>query len=396
MDKFIRIKRQKKDGAGDAGRKFYANALVAEELAEAVLRQKVPAVCVHGGCGVGKSFIVDAVLERANVFEVHSEYLRSRAATVDVLEKLRSSDAHVLFDDFDTDSIGFREVMDRVNAGGRLSRSGTAVFVSRTTTKFEKVPRVEVGRLSVNDLVRMGRERCPGKPLVAVTDAAKKSRGNVQNFLTYLEFSDRKDIFKTPKDFVHDLLCGDVRWPEDPRAHLCEPMAEHGYSWGIVHENYPDASTLTDPGACAEVADWMSYADVIDTRIYEGDWEMSKLFSMYGIVMPAIRIDHALEKAAMRPGSSWTKFSNYKMRMYRLRSMTNRRLPIKVDLDYVQTFQTYNLHRPSTDLLRVYGLEGADLDVMNHLCLKTKLKPKQLTKLKKELKHECEKSCSDG
>ena len=123
---------------------------------------------------------------------------------------------------------------------------------------------------------------------------------------------------------------------------------------------------------------------------------MSKLFSMYGVVMPAIRIDHALTKNAMRPGSAWTKFSNYKMRLYKLRAMANRKLPIKVNIDYVHTFQNYNLHRPSVDLLRIYGLESADLDVMNHLCLKTKLKPKQLTNLKKELRHECEKSCSDG
>lgn len=390
MDRFIKIKKQKKNDTRNAHRRFYANALVAEELAVAVGRQNVPVVCVHGGCGVGKTFLVDAALEYANVFEVHSDYLRSRAATVDVLEKLKLSGAHVLFDDFETDSIGFREVMERVNAGVRLSK-GTTIFVSRSAAKFDKVPCLEVGRLSVNDLTRMGRERCPDKSLVAVTAAAKKSRGNVQNFLMYLEFSDRKDIFKTPKDFVHDLVCGDVRWPEDPWTHLCEPTVEHGYSWGIIHENYLDAPAMDAPGACAEIADWMSYADVIDTRIYEGDWEMSKMFSMHGIVMPAIRIDHTLTKDTMRPGSAWTKYSNYKMRMYKLRTMTNRKLPIKIDLDYIQTFQAYNLHQPSVDLLRIYGLESADLDVMNHLCIKTKLKPKQLTKLKKDIKHECEK-----
>lgn len=392
MDAFVKIKKHKNPPHSRAVRKFYANALVVDEIAAAIGRAET--ICVYGGCGVGKSFIVDALLEKSTVFEMTSEHLRSRSAAIDIMTKLRTSAATVVFDDFEVEWSGFREIHELVVVQKQRLSRGATIFIARMSAKFEKIECFRIGALSVNDLVRLGQDRCgPTKKnssLRALTEAAKSCHGNIQNFLTYIEFSDKKDIFKTPKDFAHELLCSDVRWPGNPIDYIGVPIAEHGYTCGIIHENYLDTDRVNT--SFADIADWLSHADVLDTLIYEGDWEMSKFFSLYGIIMPALKIEHSLVTAAMRPGSAWTKFSNYKMRLYKFRSLTNRKVPVKVDMDYIQTFQTYNLHRPSLKLLTHYGFESPDLDVINHLCVKNKLKSKHLTKLKKELKHECEKS----
>jgi hypothetical protein len=187
-------------------------------------------------------------------------------------------------------------------------------------------------------------------------------------------------LFKTPKDILYDLLCkdGDL----DPKDFLGEIIVEHGYSWGIVHENYPDANT----DDFADIAECMSIADVKDVEIYNGYSQMA-MFSLVGIVIPAISINHSLIREKMRPGSSWTKFNNYKMRQRQYQSMSNRINQSKIDIDSLMVISTYCKHdqERAIEIMKSYGFQSSDMDVMNHICLTNKIKPRVLQNIKKLL-----------
>lgn len=383
MDKFLTITKRNKYNIEDAN--FYTNIKTVRDIQNSI--DQCETICVWGACGVGKTFIVDHLTKYLNCFELNSDYLRSKNATLDILEKLKKSCTNIIVDDFEVENVGFKEIIEQLNEGKKITE-GSVIFITTSLNKFDKIKNFEIKSLSVNDLVRLGQDSFPNKKLPEIIESAKKARGNVRDFISYLNSSDRKDIFKTRKGFVHDLLCSDARWPENPRDYLCTPIEEHGYSWGIVHENYPDSPEVND--CYSEIADWMSQADLIDNLMYEGDWDVSKLFSLYAIVMPAIRINHTLTIENMRPGSSWTKYNNFKMRHYKIKSMSYRKPGLSVKLDDIYLFHQYCHHdqAKAKELFRTYGLTSADLDVMNHICFKNKLKPRVLNKFKKELKNE--------
>jgi len=96
-------------------------------------------------------------------------------------------------------------------------------------------------------------------------------------------------------------------------------------------------------------------------------------------------LNRTLKEESLRPGSSWTKFNNFKMRSKKFAAMS-RKIPL--DVDAVNLLGTYciNDDPQAVDRLRAYGLESGDLDVMNHLMLIKKMKPKQLQAFKKKLK----------
>lgn len=383
MDKFLTITKRKKYGIENVN--FYTNSKIVEEIQDSMDANET--LCIWGGCGVGKTFIVDHLTKYLNCYELTSEQLRSKNSTIEAIEKLEKSKTNIILDDFEVDNIGFKEIIERLNNNIKIT-GGFVIFVASSPNKFDKIKQFEIKPLSVNDLVRLGQTTFPKKKITELIEAAKNSRGNVRDFISYANSSERKDIFKTPKGFVHDILCSDVRWPEMASDYLCTPIDEHGYSWGIVHENYPDSDKIDD--SYSDIAEWMSQADIVDNLMYEGNWGVSKLFSLYGIVMPAIKIDHSLKKDDMRPGSFWTKYSNFKMRYYKIKSMSYRKPGLGIRLDDIQLIHQYCHHdqEKAKDLFKFYGLTSSDLDVMNHVCFKTKLKPKILNKLKKELKNE--------
>ena len=385
MDKFITITSNKRNKYDIEDADFYTNTTTVREIQKAIDQCEV--ICVWGACGVGKTFIVDHLTKCLNCFEFNSDCIRSKSATLDILEKLKESSTHIIIDDFDYENTSFKEIIEQLNEGKKLTRS-SIIFIATSPNKFEKIKSFEIKSLSVNELVRLGRDTFPNKKLPEIIESAKNARGNVRDFISYLKSSDRKDNFKTPKGFVHDLLCSDARWPENPMAYVGQPVEEHGYSWGIVHENYPDSSEIDD--CYSEIADWMSQADVVDNLMYEGDWDVSKIFSMYAIVMPAIRTNHSLLIENMRPGSFWTKYNNFRMRHYKIKTMSHRKPGLSVKLDDIQLIHQYCHHdqEKAKELFRTYGLNSTDLDVMNHVCFKNKLKPRVLNKLKKELKNE--------
>ena len=346
-------------------------------------------LCLHGDSGTGKTFLVLDILlkNNTNVFEITGDHISSKAHTVDILDKLRFSSCHVVIDDIDVDTYGFREIADRLSQGLSLSR-GCLIITTRTDIKIQGCESAELARLSVNDMVNFGRIRCPNRQLKDLVELAKKAMGNIRNFISSLEFAnEEKDVFKSPKNLVYDMLCRAPKYPEHAGDYIGKSVEDHGYSWGIIHENYPDAPAV-DTNEAADIAEWMSIADMIDTVMYDGKWDFTPIFSMYGIVMPALKIDHTLEREDMRPGSAWTKYGNYKMRYSRYKSIYTRNSRFKMDLDAIKLVHAYCVRDGlgAVPLLVDCKINSADMDTINHLSLVNKLKPKALGVIKKKLK----------
>ncbi|MDA9846973.1 hypothetical protein N9C10_03505 [Flavobacteriaceae bacterium] len=380
MDNFITIKKTKKNIQNNA---FIGNSEAVEALHNAINNKKN--IILYGTSGTGKSFIINLLLKN-NYVEITSDILRSKNSTLDFLEKLRYSTANIVIDDLDCDLLGTKEIIELIGNGIQITK-GCFIIISQFYKNINNCEEIELKKLSINQLVNLGRISFPKKHLPTIIEFAKKSRGNIRNFLTNLEFSNTKDIFKTPKQMIYDLTCSDVKYPETPDVNICKKIHEHGYSWGIIHENYVDAPNIEN--CYSTVADYMSIADTIDNKIYEGHWEYSEYFSLYGIVIPAMKINHELCSENMRPGSSWTKYSNYKMRMAKFKALT--KTPIKITIEHVYGIQ-HHLLNDDISMALTYKLEPQDLDVINHLCIKNKLKPKNLLKLKSRLKHEMAKN----
>ena len=64
--------------------------------------------------------------------------------------------------------------------------------------------------------------------------------------------------------------------------------------------------------------------------------------------------------------------------------MTQRIPGTYLDVDALMVFRNYFEKGLGDELIRDYKLEGADFDVMNHLCLIRKLKARTVSSLKKK------------
>ena len=382
MDRFITTVPNKNNQR--APPRFYGNAAAVERIQSAIDANRT--VCVHGESGTGKTFLVlDILLKNKNVVEITGSHIRSKLHAVELCEKLSMSYAHVVVDDVDTETYGFRELVDRQ---GKLSR-GCMIILARAPILSLKCECVELKLLSVNELVNFAKDRFPCKGIADVIRLAKLSRGNIRDLISSFETEDRKDVFKTPQMFMRDLVCKKHVRSENPSDYIGKRIDEHGYSWGIIHENYVDSEEVL----CnfSDIADWMSMADVLDSAVYDGNWEMLEMFSLYGIVMPAIHLNHSLDTDTMRPGSAWTKYSNFKMRSSKYRSIYGRSARVKLDLDTLQLLHAYCMKDPAAALpiLKNYRITPDDINVINHLSLITKLKPRALCTIKKLMQQQC-------
>jgi hypothetical protein len=229
--------------------------------------------------------------------------------------------------------------------------------------------------LTIEYQVKLALNKFPG---VDPFDAIKKARGNLKNMFSYLNGWDDKDVFMSPKDVIHDLLC---KSDTDISTCLGRVVEEHGYSCGVLHENYIDARNAEH----ASIAENLSIADVYDNYVYKGAWELLPHFCHHGIVSPALNINHGLIREVMRPGSSWTKFNNFKMRKNKLNTIMRRYRDLSMDrIQFIHKKCALD-PKGAVETLVHYNFIPSDLDVINHLGTTTKIKPKLVKKLKKDL-----------
>ena len=340
MDKFVTVRAQKDSCTLTPSQIRYIHKI------QRAGRQ----VCVYGDSGVGKTFLVRRALEGTSCIEVTTK------------GDFSETTATLFFDDV----VYHEEVFSL----------GKQIVVSRK--RLDDFPEyIEIQPLPDEEMRTIAYKYFEGD---IDTETVTKARGNIRNFLTDLDISlGFRDEFPTPRDLVVSLMCRGHTG--DPMALLGQVVPEHGYSCGIVHENYLDA----EGSSLLDVAEWLSLADLQDENLYHGTASDTVLFSLCGILAPAIYVNHTLDD--LRPGSAWTKFNNFKMRDKKVTSMTNRKVRAVMDPDSLDVLSLYCIkgHPDAISKLKSYGLGPADIDVMNHV-VTHKMKPRQVQAIKKKLK----------
>jgi hypothetical protein len=325
-------------------------------------------VCVLGKTGIGKSWAVREAFG-GNFIELTADILRGKQSTIDFLERLESTDTPVVLDEFETmcDLVGIREITGAPSKGQFIVVSQIPVnskFEFEIVTYDFPVPTFEQLKKIAPD---------------ATDEVIHKSKGDIRQVLKSLRMkSDDQDAFMTTREFVTSLVAkGSTKRPFD---YLSHHVQEPGNMVSILQENYLDARGAD----LARIAHFMSTAEIFETKLYEGDWQLLPYYTMYGCILPAVEIGHRLNPAKMRPGSSWTKHQNMCMREKRIKSITDRVPFYHLDTDTLILLRDM-AEAGQYDILREYKLEPKDIDVLNHLSPLRKLKPKTVQALKKAL-----------
>ena len=187
MDRFVTVRRQKDFFQPTATQKKVIHGLRKMILDNGTL-------LVFGGSGCGKTFITKRALEGLSYIDL--EHTR-----VDYAE----SPAHLVLDD--------------VEYEGELPRSlGSTIVLSKKFIEgFQSY--YEVPPLPESELLEIAEKFFEG-------EIETKNVKNIRTFLTDLDFSDERDTFTSPKDFVSDLFCPHGK--ADPWSHAGHVVMEHG------------------------------------------------------------------------------------------------------------------------------------------------------------------------
>jgi hypothetical protein len=343
-------------------------------------------ICIYGGSGVGKTYTISAILKGERVIEVTNDTIKSKEASLSFIEMVKDSFSNILFDDIDMDSIGWREIVTAISNNGRLSR-GSTIIVCKNIHKIDFCDCIKMEKLDDKHILDIGKTFYPNASNEKIETSLELCEGNIRNFFYYIEGSDQKDIFITPKEFIHDIL---TKSDTDASDYIGYSVDDHGYSWGIVHENYISAKGIDDN--FHEIAEEMSLADQYDNILYNGNWDLTPYFCIHGIIKPAIMVNKQIYRETLRPGSSWTKFNNHKMRLSRLRDICNRTPYYNITKDTLMLLKDMcikDIDKAIPTLIE-YNIQPQDMDIINHLAILTKIKPRALQNVKKKLKQHYE------
>ncbi len=323
-----------------------------------------PAVCVLGKSGIGKTWTVTRALQPH--VELTAEILRSRQTTVDFLSKIEGTETHVILDEYECvqDLIGLNEIT-------KPPTNGIFCVVSQVPVKFSfeivtwefPVPTAETIRRIVPD---------------ATDQVIAMAKGDLRFVIRSLNFAgDAPDDFQGPREFVTDLVS--VYSRSNPVDYIGQAVQEPGNVASILHENYVDSKTCDH----ALTADFFSSADLFETKVYAGDWELFPYYNVFGTILPAATIGHTL-RPPLRPGSTWTKYQNMCMRTKRISLMASRTPGKTLTLDELLVLREYAEHG-IYEPLRDYQFQKQDIDVLNHLSPLRKMKARTVAVIKKAL-----------
>jgi len=357
MDSFIKIVEQKKNPTVTT-----IHTKQIELIRKYVREGKNVFIC--GAAGVGKSFILEKVLEGTNHVEIQASHMKRDSY---FLQFIKPSRKHAFIEDYES---VFKPLIEEVSDGGYLTRGSLLV----TTTNMCMYPNFETVFIPKH------------KPEVLMTlvekhgndvyGAALRSGGNIRNFMTYLDGYDAMDDFQTPKEFIVDIL-------SDPRPiQIRDSIPEHGHIWDIFQENYID-SRGADIVKCAES---FSVADVLDDHIYQSNnWYMMPYFVLHALSIPKHNLGAPLHRDKIRPGSCWTKLGNYKMRKQKFEEI-KKKSRMGLGIEELCLLKNY-AEKGDLSKLVSYGITSQDFDVINHLAVGNNLKSKEVTRIKKALKN---------
>lgn len=321
-----------------------------------------PAVCVLGKSGIGKTWAVRKALMPC--IELTSDILKSKQDTIDFLNKIHGTESHVIIDEYECihDLIGLREIT-------KPPTNGLFVVISQIPVKFD----FEIVTYNFPVLGPDAIKALFPDAKAEVIDSCGGDLRWVRQSLTFK--SDNRDDFQGPREFLISLVSRTSK--VNPAAFCGHQIQEPGNIASILHENYVDSK-----GDLAKIADYLSIADVVETRVYGGDWELLSYFNLWGCILPAAEINHTLSNN-LRPGSTWTKYQNACMRAKKISDMANRIPHQNLCIDSLLLIRS-QVEKGDFRTFFEYGLGPSDLDVMNHLSPLNKLKAKTIASLKKQ------------
>jgi hypothetical protein len=262
-------------------------------------------ICVWGPEGIGKTWLAE------NTGGVHltEDILRSKQSTLDFMARMRSSDQAVIMDSFESlkDLVGLRELQGCPSRAQMFITARSPIKLPFPVLNHEyPVPTPEKIIKIINFLK-------PGTDEKRLQKLAEEAKGSVRYVLQEIAFcSDSRDFFQEPRKDLEVLFCKGVK------GHAPKCIHEHGFSWAMVQENYPDADLSLDQ--IAELAEDMTDVDIIDDRMYrEQSWDLLAYFAALAIFKPAFLVKKSLKK--LRPGSMWTKFQNECMKRKKVEAL---------------------------------------------------------------------------
>jgi hypothetical protein len=271
-------------------------------------------------------------------------------------------------DEYETlsDLVGLRDLTE-------VPTNGQFIVTSQVVPKFDF--EIEVREFPVKTFEEI-KSLCPG----ATDENIHTSKGDLRWVFMSLEFtSDSRDDFNSPREFVTDLVS--MYSKVNPVQFIGHPVCEPGNMASILNANYVDGPKARLDFAL--IADYFSQADVIEDSVFSGSWDLLPYFNLFGCILPAVAIGHTL-KPPLKPGSTWTKYQNICMRNKKIKSMSHRVPRMDLDLDALMLMRDM-AEDGNYEILREYGIQPQDVDVMSHLSPLRKLKPKALSTIKKWL-----------
>lgn len=305
-------------------------------------------VFVCGATGTGKTFVIDSVLDATNSVEIQTDVPKTL---------FDNTKTYTIIDGYD------QSVKHLVN-----DKSTRLVVTSTDIHMLPNFTLIMIPRRSPDVISSLA----PDNP--NAHQAALRSNGNIRDFFDYLHFSDTKDCFKTSKDIVTDILCTPGTFD------LSQTVHEHGHICDVVHGNYLNTESDTH----VTIIDSLTIADVYDTLMYKGDWMFMPYYIASGIATPKLHMGSQIHPETIKPGSTWTKYGNFRMRQQKLKNIQNKhstRLGVD-ELSVIRMYASKGDIEPAT----AYGLQPGDFDVMNHLALGNKMKPSEVMRIKKKMR----------
>lgn len=357
MDCFIKVVPEKKDAPDDT---IHEELIAKVKVYLAAGRN----VLLCGPHGVGKSFVVrHAVGEDGGIY-ILPEHLKSKNIFLDCI---KHSKKHCILEDIPSET-GFKSMIEKISDGHTLTK-GAVVGTSTDMYMYPGFETIYVSRHAPETLLRL-------RPHARLEDAVRAD-GSVQHFLSYVdERSDTKDTFKTGKEVITELLCdGEKRYDRDKAF-------EHGNMFAMFQENYLDSEGVNFAGAALSFSD----ADILDSAIYDGNWEAMSFFVNAAFRRPKVFMGAPLRPQEVRAGSCWTRHGNYKMRKQRVRDIARSAAPKVVGVDELCLLRRH-AQLKNFDTLLEYNITPQAFDIMNHLCVNNKLKQREVSNIKKQLKH---------
>lgn len=356
MDSFIKIVKQKKEPVVTTIHTKQINL-----IREYIRKRKNVFIC--GAPGVGKSYILKAVLEDTIHVELQPEHLKSKSP---FLPFIKTSKKNVFIEDYDPI---YKPIIERVSDGDNVSRGSLIV----TTTNMCMYPNFETVFIPKHKPeVLMSLTDQTG---TKVHDAAIRSNGNIRNFFTYLDGYDEMDNFQTPKEFIASILC------ETGPLQIYDSVSEHGHMWDVFQENYLDSRGVD----VTKATEAFSEADMYDNHMYaDGEWNLMPYFVLNSLTIPKSALGEPLQKDKIRPGSCWTKFGNYKMRKQKYEEI-RKKSRMGLGVEELCLLKKY-AENGNLEPLMNYKITPQDFDVINHLAVGNGLKSRDVTKVKKALK----------